>query len=457
MKAMKRNIIFLLTVAMALTAQAQSIVTLHMKAGTQRHYYASNKSYTQMQYFDINPTKEQNDLNQQISPYNNGDAAIGNVAHYYKNDSGKQLVIIRIKGASLLETYDNVCFYLSTQPNPTAEHHDLVLWPENSEYLSYAFGSEDIFKQIDWAASGSANEDVLKYIEYSIEQGKTYHYRMARHLSYTEKGEKKTVKFYSDDYSFRLPELMAGSGLIPVNLCADGVVFPTPEAWTQFFNTYYTGRRPSNDEYNTLDHIYDLWQQWVAQNTDKVSVTEEKQFDDGLLRLVGSIPADFCEWLKEHAALFNGNNLTNMAINNGTFDLVTDVAPTLGLPSNSYLKISPSTATANPSLTCNLSGLPNGDYQLLVTYAPTGQDRPSRVRIKTTEIIENVDTIPENEVTTRQYDHIAIDATKTTAAGTTVMEILSNTTARMLSRFYNGFCIAEIRLNPMPAEAARKE
>jgi len=451
---MKRNIILLLTVAMALTAQAQSIVTLHMKNGTTKTYPARYRSYTQMQYFDINPTKEQNDLNQQIGTYNNGNAAIGNVEHYYKSDSGYQLVTIRISSTLLLESYDSICFYLSTQPNPTAEQHDLEIRPDNSGRLAYAFGSKDYY---DGMSLGLINNNEIGYIDHPVEPGKTYHYRMARHLSYLEKGEKKTVSFYSDDYSFRLPKLMAGSGLIPYNLCADGVLFPTPEAWAQFFNTYYTGRQPGNDEYNTLGHIYDLWLQWVAQNTDKVSVTEEKQFDDGLLRLVGSIPAEFCKWMKENAGFFNGNNLTNMVIKDGTFNLVTDAEPTLGLPDNSYLEVVPTTNTTRPQLTYSLGSLPNGEYQVSVTYAPTGKDRPSRMKIKTSEIIENADTIPENEVTTRQYDHIVIDGTTTTDAGTTVMEISSNMTARMIAKFYNGFCIAEIRMKPMPTGAARKE
>lgn len=450
---MKKHIILLLTIVTAMTMQAQNKVTLHMKDGSER-VLNSGVTDRKLQFFDIDPEKERVSLNQQLR-YR--DTYVGKVWDYYTFKYYRDLLfIVKLEHTPLEISYDSTFIYVSSLPNPCAEQHDLAIDVsriDERDSILYAFGSREGYDYLNKLHQNDWYFYMPSFQEYSLQPNHTYYYRLSRQLSYWEKGEEKTARFYSDEQTFYLPNRMGLSGLIPYSLCEDNVIYPDSSAWNQFYDTYYRGRRPTELKMGRK------WCQWVEQNKSKVSISEEIQFDDGKLCLVSSIPVAFFDWLKEQDIVIN--HVSDISeILYGTADQYSkyyiDEKGYYHETGESYMVISPEGTSSNPKVSFDLSdAIPDVNYQLQISYVPSesnqSEKKPSKLRVQAivpdsenndSVIALTTDTVSAYVASQQRFDSI-VNIVK--------LNIQSQVLARELRNhmYINEFRIGEIRLTPM--------
>lgn len=316
--------------------------------------------------------------------------------------------------------------------------------------------------------------DTLNYIMTPLEKGQTYYYRFFSEGQVIEGGQQKTVVFYDDEKSFRVPRVMD-----------DFEYYPYPQGTKEAVEAFATAAHFSNIP--TWKQMEPLWNKWRATDEGKsidlsADITTE-EFDDGTGYRLNRIPDEFYTWMANREIVIDPFDWAEInkawdssiidSIYLATCDSVTNVDEKWGVPGEKYARFSPSWPTTNYKVTYRSNEtVPGVRYKLQINFAPeTDADadsvslRPVRVRISVSSGSHsgtNADVLTLNPETGKK-SNIIVPTTEATpfVVDSYIMDglgadlILETYTSNNEIRkgLYNRIMrIAEIRLTPIKEE-----
>jgi hypothetical protein len=259
-----------------------------------------------------------------------------------------------------------------------------------------AMGAYEAFRGSSFERHGAGSSGVMFEEKlYPLLHGQTYYYRIAAHIPALRRdGGHDTLTVYGPEYAFRIPNLMAESGLVPAEVVTDGLTYPTPEAWDAFLEgvSADAGDALSDETRFALPDAATLGQMWVkwlqtteGQAQDFTSTTD-RQYDDGTIHFIDEVPAAFYQWARGRELVFStlDNVLpVNISVLNqpkpqSEWSLVTITKEDWPLDKRTYIKVSPLTYqyTSNTTAVIDFDTrelLPGIKYCLSVTFAPEGE------------------------------------------------------------------------------------
>lgn len=224
----------------------------------------------------------------------------------------------------------------------------------------------------------SVSTNIWNY-SYHFLHGATYYYRIMVQLPYEQGGQQLTADCYGPEMSFRIPDLMAETDLIPEELIADGITLPSQAAWKAFEDRYFTNPELSRPSVLAWDRLWLKWMQ-TEQGRKADLLIEDHVFDDGIAHFVQTVPEAFYEWAcnleivisqKESFSHYNYNAHQTQYVK---WTQVTGVSPEWGLPDNSYVQGEDSLGTTNIKAVVNTQeAIPGVRYRLKIIFAPETQ------------------------------------------------------------------------------------
>ena len=305
------------------------------------------------------------------------------------------------------------------------------------------------------------------YITTHLEKGQTYYYRFFSEGQVIEDGQQKTVVFYDDERSFRVPRVMD-----------DFEYYPYPQgskaAMAGFAAAHFEGVTAP-----TWKQIEPLWNKWrttdEGKNIDLSADITTEQFDDGTGYRLNRIPDEFYTWMANREIVIDPFDVAEIskiydAILKDSFEtwtpyFVTDVDDKWEVPGGKYVRFDQNTPTLNHFVTYRSNEVVAGmRYKLQLNFAPetdslaTVFERlPTKIRVYTvnreelnqislpTDDSKNTTTIPSTEVTTIEVENFS---TENMGLNLRIQTHVSNIEQRK-ALFERTLRIAEIRLIPM--------
>lgn len=488
-QTMKTKII-LLTAALLgcfIGAAAQDVTILHMKDGTTKRYTNGVKWDTSIDFYEHTPAATMTSPFFSTTIHENGYQYDWGVTHVQKLD-GDYLIGLFWQD----EVPDNfyaqhgVCF--GTKPGLTVDNcqekkycstdaivifrnlydmnrpHYMWIGPKQTGKLTMFLGN-DRFGNDRWLES----IDTLNHITISLEKGQTYYYRTFAEGIVLEGGQEKTVVFYDEERSFRVPRVMDDFGYY---------AYPraTEEALTAFANAYL-------DSLATLtwQQLEPLWNKWRATDEGKnydlsASITTEK-FDDGTGYRLNRIPDEFYAWVANREIVIDPFDVAeiSMTVDNkgydvfaATADSVANVDPKWGVPGGKYVRFLPVIPTVNHAITYRSDEVVAGvRYKLQFNFAPETDENadstyflPTKVRIRakatSMNTFQNL-SFPNDakyiEVSATEATSVIVEGFEAIGMGLDLKYEPRVTTSELLQGTHNRIMrIAEIRLIPMKGE-----
>lgn len=371
----QRNILLAATMLMSgmLTVTAQNVTTLHMKDGTTRQYPNGWTNTTAISFWEHQPD------NTHGATYEYGD---GKTAPWDVNacmEKDHQYCVAIYWEDNIPKNFDarhGLC--IGTEPAVSLENCERSIETDNTS-SSYSPGHLSLigsfFTETNMEMKYKGNivyqyisdSEARNWMEMPLEYGKTYYYRTYAKGFFTKNGQRDSTLFYSDVKSFRVPNVMANCLLVPDEIRKDGIVYPSTEALTAFYNRLAT----------VPDSVAlgQLWLEWIetadgkqlVDALDKVTHT----FDDGVIQFVASIPDAFYEWVVTRKIVVNDTkHIAGLSMNQAT--MVNDVDGKWGLPNNSYILFEPLNSAVNHYVDFDVhESLGTGvKYKLEITFAP---------------------------------------------------------------------------------------
>ena len=220
------------------------------------------------------------------------------------------------------------------------------------------------------------------YITTHLEKGQTYYYRFFSEGQVIEDGQQKTVVFYDDERSFRVPRVMD-----------DFEYYPYPQgskaAMAGFAAAHFEGVTAP-----TWKQIEPLWNKWRAtdegKNIDLSADITTEQFDDGTGYRLNRIPDEFYTWMANREIVIDAFDVAEISkyYDSSVGDSVLTVIPEKvtgidtkwGIPGGKYIQFTPVITTTNHSFTYKSNEvIPGVRYKLCLNFAPE-------------TVIENTDT-----------------------------------------------------------------
>ena len=272
----------------------------------------------------------------------------------------------------------------------------------------------------------------LNWLKIPLEYGKTYYYRTFCQGDMLQHGEMKTVTFYGDEKSFRVPNVMEDSGYSVRYMATDEAYREfcscfadsiTPPAWVKFGN---------------------LWEEWMqaeeAKKIDFSSFSTPVEFDNGTAYDLHHVPSEFYTWLTQREIVIDALNgikeIRKTADSSGdsitlaSYELVT-TDDEWGIPGNKYVRYMPTTKNVNYAITYSSNEIvPGVRYKLQMNFAPETEYEntdstsqyflPTAVRLRALSGINNSyssdsrtpyfimnETIPATEITSIEVDYFS--------------------------------------------------
>lgn len=440
MNTIKRNIIFVLLALMsAVQAVAQDVTIVHLKDGSILRF-PNGMFYQTMVSFLENTPEEVAKLIKYVR-----------VEPETYRDNGEYAILLKVATNSSFRgrTIPSLC--ISTHPQPTLVNCDMVVELEKN-YSDYyvLLGAVTLLNNQRW--DNIRNRENASIVDFPLQKGQTYYCRYAMRIPYQQGGQQHEITAYaSEDFEFRVPLLMADSGLLPEELCAADVTYPSASAWQTFCQQHFPQATEAVPDFLTRS-----WMTWIADHKQEFTDTEDHVFDDGVLHLVSAIPETFYEWLITREIVLNRPDQVTIIEKGSLYQLVTDVDASWGVPGNSYMEFHPETATSNTVVTFDLSELlPDMNYTVEVTFAPETlvENTEENARVfQTTKL--RVYSLLGNDLTRlgeSQYEIPATEVTRLTfddISNITGLSVQVSVLARESTRFSRILRIAEIRLKP---------
>ena len=480
---MKTKTIFLTAALLGcfIGSAAQDVTVLHMKDGTTKRYMNGVKWKTSMEFYEHTPAATVTSPSYGSTTHENGYQYDWGVTQVLKLD-GDYLVGLfwQDEVPENFQAQHGVCF--GTEPGLTVDNCQ--------EKMNYSKGANVTFSSVSdmnrshymWIGprkSGNLrmsidnyrwleSRDTLNYINIPLEIGQTYYYRTFSEGMINEAGQEKTVVFYGEERSFRVPRVMRDFGYFAYP-CA------TKEALTAFANAHLDSLPAP-----TWQRLEPLWNKWRAtdegKNFDLSTDITSDQFDDGTGYRLNRIPDEFYTWaanreividafdgLAEVSKFYDRNLKDSVFV--ASADSITNVDPKWGVAGGKYIRFVPNIASLNYKITYRSDEVVAGvRYKLQLTFAPETDENadstyflPTKVRVyegkyridfSAYDSKSKSAIIPATDTTTIETDNFY-----TLTMGLNLMfdtNVLNNEIRKGL---YNRILrIAEIRLIPMKDE-----
>lgn len=392
---MKRTIISCLTLMLVISLYAQQnigqIITVHMKDGT-KVVYQGGSSLGLYVWGDYEKETISNYPNSGEEPTVRKERMMGSVSFQSLSDYGEEASYIaverlapgqyyaKMKADSSFGTSQVFGTCISTKPNPVWNGGDAwieMYYNQWGEALCY-YGEKP---------SQLSHEEADQWCDFPLEPGHTYYVRPFVAVYYTPDGygnlnDRVYTTFYGEGLNFRVPDSISDH----YNLLPNAIV-GTREAWNAFsakhagkvldeINYYYF-------RYKSLDG---LLSDYIATAAGASVVRRAETYDDGTVFFVDEVPDAFYDYVNAYyqqentpqemvyqnliSYLAEGGETSGRYTKSAVLVQIANVDPSWDVPSNSYLYVTPSTASANPTVGIELPKFAPGKYKILITMAP---------------------------------------------------------------------------------------
>lgn len=339
---MRHFILTLLSFLTMTTAVAQDVLVIQRKDGSTARF--DNGMYKARLHFWGTPGEggDQEELRPVINSQPEGFGPLMQVTNCYCND-GRNYYIEIHWNELLPDVPCTLC--IATHPGVTVENCD----------NTYTFEHYDTY-----------------FRSSAFVHGTTYYYRLMVRLPCQQQGEQQQVVCYGPEMAFRIPDLMAESGLMPAELATDGAVYPTQETWAAFRAEHFRNTSLSTPDALTLGR---LWLQWLQtpQGQSAEFTTTDRHYDDGVIHFIDEIPDAFYTWACSREIIITDTSRLGSYNDYIMYEMVTGTDGKWELPNNSYIQITDSTKNLVTALFYMPEAMPGIKYRLTITFAPETQ------------------------------------------------------------------------------------
>ena len=435
MKTMKQNIFVLLLACFGfMQATAQDMTTIHMKDGSSMSFENGRHNVTNIRLWR-----------------NTGEMTISSVYNNYiqmENVDGDYCALLSFnKGYTSPTDNSTLTICVGTTDNLTLESCDFEVPATDldiDDRLYFQLGAADALNKSSWYINSKYKP--LPVVDYPLKKGQTYYWRPVMRVPYMQGGQSKEAIVYDKQaYSFRIPLLMAESGLLPLEQCGKDVVYPDTAAWSAFYKQYFPD--VATDKLTSLGK---LWTLWIADHQSEVTISQDLTFDDGVLHLVSAVPDVFYQWIATRDVVIND---TTQIIDFArcTWKVINNVDEKWQVPGNSYIKFTSSTATVNPTFTLDASEVvPGMPYMLEIVFAPDTSEentKPTKLQIKGNYNDGTTGTLGESnyEIAATELSRLALPDPVTNLVS---LKIQTNILVNQNSKYQRVIRLAEVRLKP---------
>ena len=434
MKTMKHNIFILLLACFSfMQATAQDMTTIHMKDGSSMSFENGRHNVTYIWIWQ-----------------NTGETTMSSVHNNFiqmENVDGDYCALLSLYKIYTSPTDNStLSFCVGTTDNLTLESCDVEVpatdW-EINDRLYFQLGAADALNNSNWLKK---MYKPLPVFDYPLKKGQTYYWRPVMRVPYLQGGQNKEAIVYDKQaYSFRIPLLMAESGLVPQEQCGKDVVYPDTAAWLAFYKQYFPD--VATDKLTSLGK---LWALWIADHQSEVTISQDLTFDDGVLHLVSVVPDAFYQWIATREVVIND---TTQIIDFArcTWEVIDNVEEKWQVPGNSYIKFTASGATVNLTFTLDASEVvPGMPYMLEIVFAPDTSEentKPTKLQIKGNYNDGTTGTLGESnyEIPATQVTRLALADPVTNLVS---LKIQTNILVNQNSKYQRVIRLAEVRLKP---------
>ena len=480
----------LLTVAFmacGIGATAQDVTVLHMKNGTTKRYTNGVKESTSIDFYEH--TSGNSFSPDYTTTHENGYSVDWGVNYVTRlNDEDFVGLFWEDKVPANFQAKHGVCF--GTKAGLTVDNCEQKVYAtdtkvtvgRNTGNLSQLTNDHTHYmwigpkKEINMTMFLEhitfTTTDTLNYIMTPLEKGQTYYYRFFSEGQVIEGGQQKTVVFYDDEKSFRVPRVMD-----------DFEYYPYPQG-TKAAIDAFSAAHFEGFTVPTWQQMEPLWNKWRAtdegKNIDLSADITTEEFDDGTGYRLNRIPDEFYTWMANREIVIDPFDVAEISkyydraygdsLLTVTLEKVTNIDTKWGVPGGKYIRFTPYTATLNYSFTYKSNEVvPGVRYKLCLNFAPEtvieNTDTtatiflPTKIRVNTMYGNQKVQLTPSGsssttmEISATETTTINIEDFYTTAMGLNLIYETRVRAAEIRKGAYNRILrVAEIRLIPIKNE-----
>ena len=395
---MKRTIISCLTLMLAISLSAQQnigqTITVHMKDGTKVVYQEGIQMSLNV-WGDFEKETISNFPNPGEEPTVRKERTMGSVSFQSLSDYGEEASYIAVERlapgqySAKMKVYSSfgsnhilgTC--ISTKGNPTWGEDGI--WKQTYDYCIFGTKPEKL----------SIDEEEC-WCDYPLEPGQTYYVRPFAAVYYNPDAKNANpnnrvyTTFYGEELNFRVPDSISDhywfyNGITYESKYNPGATVATEDAWNAF-SAKHAGK--VLDEINYYPFRYkslnELLSDYIATGASVVRRAET--YDDGTVFFVDEVPDAFIDFVNAYyqqentpqemvyqhliSYLAEGGETSGKYTKNSVLSQLANVDPSWNIPSNSYLYVTPTTASAQPYVGIELPRFVPGKYKILITMAP---------------------------------------------------------------------------------------
>ena len=487
----KNIILTAVFMACGIGATAQDVTVLHMKNGTTKRYTNGVKNYTSIAFYEYaltntyqtgfsqyygngyTTTLDVNQVHQIHGEYVVGLLWEDNIPANFNPVCG---ICFGTKPGLSVENCEEKAYSINTAARSEGYTYDFSTFTNSNTHYMWIGGEKDIYLSFIIGQRTVVTPDTtVNFIKTALQKGQTYYYRTFAEGQVLEGGQQKTVVFYGDEHSFRVPRVMN-----------DFDYYSYPQGTKEAITAFATAHFPEGTPIPTWQQLEPLWNKWRTTDEGKsidlsADITSE-QFDNGTGYRLNRIPDEFYTWMTNREIVIDPfdwadiNKVKDYYYNDSIYlaegYFITDVDAKWGVPGGKYTRFLPTTATTNYRVTYRSNeAVPGVRYKLQFNFAPETADAypgsllPTKVRIYASSgshsgTHEDVLTLdPE----TGKKSFIIVPATETTSFivdsylmdgfGADLIFETSTSNVDMRKELYNRILrVAEIQLIPMKDE-----
>ena len=395
-----KNILFALALLGCITtATAQDVTILHMKDGTTRRYTNGVKETTEINFYEFTPesavvtkTSTQHDNGYQVEWSVNGvwnDNGKYTVGIYWKDNvpdnfkARRGVLMGTTKGLSI-DKCDHKAYYEDEKMRFNNILTTSLSLTEGGRYMIIGQRRNDYSWKVQDQENNNINsllvpDTTRNIIEADLEQGKTYYYCTFAEGQVEEGGKTKTVVFYGDERSFRIPYVMADNGYYAY------VERGTDDAMDDFAKNFpdsIDGIAVTPPSWEQMEPLWNLWR--ATDEGKKIDLSADittEQFDDGTGYRLNRIPQEFYTWLTKREVVIDAvdglaeitkyyDNNTNDSISTAVADTIYNVEVKWGVPGNKYIRFEQIEYYTSEVTYSSSEVVPGVRYKLQLNFAP---------------------------------------------------------------------------------------
>ena len=487
-----RNILFALALLGSTAATAQDVTVLHIKDGTTRRYTNGMKETTDISFYEFNPgsmavpaTSTHHENQYQVdwsvsSVWNdNGKYTVG---IYWKDDipanfKARYGVLMGTKKGLNMGQYDQKAYYAdesirlngmytTSQLSSEMQAHYMIIGQRHSYSYNWTVSEKDNFGWVQFTQL-SVPDTTRNIIVADLEPAATYFYRTFAEGQVEEGGKTKTMVFYGEEQSFRIPRVMADNGYYPYP-CG------TAEAMSDFATNFpdsVNGYAITPPTWQQIEPLWNIWRNTDAGKNVALDITTA-EFDDGTGYRLNSIPQEFYTWMTQREVVIDAvEGLTEISkyattyygdsTYTATADTICNVDAKWGVPGGKYIRFEPTSSTILPIVTYSSSEVvPGVHYKMALNFAPETEVEntdstatyflPTIVRVQSTAGRKTATLFSSSEIPATEVTTLEVEDFSTSSMGFSLQYEAYVRQTQVWRGTHNRIMrIAEIRLTPI--------